>query len=60
MQPSGNLLSFYAVSRGMRGVTFSSIPMNRLNQTESAVFDSCISSVISKDPFSDCGHLNVS
>ena len=44
----------------MRGVTFSSIPMNRLNQTESAVFDSCISSVISKDPFSDCGHLNVS
>ena len=45
---------------GMRGLTFSSIPMNRLSQTESAVFDSCISSVISKDPFSDCGHLNVS
>ena len=45
---------------GMRGVAFSSIPMNRLNQTESAVFDSCMSSVISKDPFSDCGHLNVS
>ena len=44
----------------MRGVTFSSIPMNRLNQTESAVFDSCISSVISKDPFSDCGHLKTS
>ena len=44
----------------MRGVTFSSIPMNRLNQIESAVFDSCISSLISKDPFSDCGHLNVS
>ena len=33
--------------------------MNRLNQTESAVFDSCMSSVISKDPFSDCAHLNV-
>ena len=45
---------------GMRGVAFSSIPMKRLNQTESAVFDSCMSSVISKDPFSDCGHLNVS
>ena len=45
---------------GMRGVAFSSIPMNRLNQTESAVFNSCMSSVISKDPFSDCGHLNVS
>ena len=44
----------------MRGVAFSSIPMNRLNQTESAVFDFCMSSVISKDPFSDCGHLNVS
>ena len=37
----------------MRGVAFSSIPMNRLNQTESAVFDFCMSSVISKDPFSD-------
>ena len=45
---------------GMRGVAFSSIPMNRPNQTESAVFDSCMSSVISKDPFSDCGCLNVS
>ena len=44
----------------MRVVAFSSIPMNRLNQTESAVFDSCMSSVISKDPFPDCGHLNVS
>ena len=44
----------------MRGVAFSSIPMNRLNQTQSAVFDFCMSSVISKDPFSDCGHLNVS
>ena len=44
----------------MRGVAFSSIPMNRFSQTESAVFDSCMSSVISKDPFSDCEHLNVS
>ena len=44
----------------MRGVAFSSIPMNRLNQTESAIFDSGMSSVISKDPFSDCGYLNVS
>ena len=44
----------------MRGVAFPSIPMKRLNQTESAVFDSCMSSVISKDPFSDCGNLNVS
>ena len=43
----------------MRSVAFSSIHMNRLNQTESAVFDSCMSSVISKDPFSDFGHLNV-
>ena len=33
----------------MRGVA--SIPMNRLSQTESAVFDSCMSPVISKDPF---------
>ena len=31
--------------------------MNRLNQTESAVFESCMSSVSSKDPFSDCGRL---
>ena len=45
---------------GMSGVAFSSFPMNRPNQTESAVFDSYMSSVISKDPFSDCGHLNVS
>ena len=44
----------------MSGVAFSSFPMNRPNQTESAVFDSCMSSVISKDPFSDCGYLNVS
>ena len=44
----------------MRGVAFSSIPMNRLNQTESAIFDSCMSSVILKDLFPDCGHLNVS
>ena len=44
----------------MRGVAFFSIPMNRLNQTESAIFDSCMSSAISKDPFSDCGHLKVS
>ena len=44
----------------MRGVAFSSIPMNRLNQTESAVFDSCMSYAISNDLFSDCGHLNVS
>ena len=41
-------------------VAFFSISVNRLNQTESAVFDSCLSSVISKEPFSDCGHLNVS
>ena len=44
----------------MRVVAFSRIPTNRLNQTESAVFDSCMSSAILKDPFSDCGHLNVS
>ena len=44
----------------MSGVAFSSISMNRPNQLESAVFDSCMSSVISKDPFSDCGHLNAS
>ena len=44
----------------MRGVAFSSIPMNRLSQTESAVFGSCMSSIISKDPFLDCGHLSVS
>ena len=45
---------------GVSGVAFSSFPMNRPNQTESSGFDSYMSSVISKDPFSDCGHLNVS
>ena len=55
-----NRVPLKPVQGGVMGVAFSSIPMNRLNQTESAVFDSCMSSVISKDPFSDCGHLNVS
>ena len=61
-------LSFYLENRvplkpvqgGGRCVAFCSIPMNRLNQTESAVFDSCMSSVISKYPFSDCGQLSMS
>ena len=35
----------------MSGIAFSSIPMIRPNQTESAVFDSCMSSVISKVRF---------
>ena len=43
------------MQEGVRDVAFSSTPMNRFNQTESAVFMSCMPSVTSKDPFSDCG-----